>query len=214
MSEARRSEPLVLSALSSTATIQPGDLALALWVLSTPDPPSRVVLPSSLVVRHRCRLGPGRGRLRRPFRRRREGRPRPQHRREARRPLERHHECDLDLRARPGHASRAARPVRAMGPPGVHLRGRAGDPGPSDSRRRHARQAGRAGGNTTRAGAGLRPRHLIWRSPGTPTPACRLSPIGHSARSTPAIQARHGHRRPRGVTTGIPAPAVAPGHPG
>ena len=53
MSEARRSEPLVLSALSSTATIQPGDLALALWVLSTPDPPSKVVLPSSLVVRRR-----------------------------------------------------------------------------------------------------------------------------------------------------------------
>ena len=48
-------------------------------------------------------------------------RPRPQHRREARRPLERHHECDLDLRARSGHASRAARPVRAMGPPGVHV---------------------------------------------------------------------------------------------
>ena len=53
MSEARRSEPLVLNALSSTATIQPGDLALALWVLSTPDPPSKVVLPSSLVVRRR-----------------------------------------------------------------------------------------------------------------------------------------------------------------
>ena len=53
MSEARRSEPLVLSALSSTATIQPGDLALALWVLSTPDPPCKVVLPSSLVVRRR-----------------------------------------------------------------------------------------------------------------------------------------------------------------
>ena len=53
MLEARSSEPLVLSALSSTATIQPGDLALALWVLSTPDPPSKVVLPSSLVLRRR-----------------------------------------------------------------------------------------------------------------------------------------------------------------
>ena len=53
MSEVRSSEPLILSTLSSTATIQPGDLALALWVLSTPDPPSRVVLPSSLVVRRR-----------------------------------------------------------------------------------------------------------------------------------------------------------------
>ena len=53
MSEACSSEPLVLSALSSTATIQPGDLALALWVLSTPDPPSKVVLPSSLVLRRR-----------------------------------------------------------------------------------------------------------------------------------------------------------------
>ena len=53
MSEARPSQPLVLSALSSTATIQPEDLALALWVLSAPDPPSKVVLPSSLVVRRR-----------------------------------------------------------------------------------------------------------------------------------------------------------------
>ena len=53
MSEARSSQPLVLSALSSTATIQPEDLALALWVLSTPDPPSKVVLPSSLVARRR-----------------------------------------------------------------------------------------------------------------------------------------------------------------
>ena len=49
MSEARSSQPLVLSALSSTATIQPEDLALTLWVLSTPEPPSKVVLPSSLV---------------------------------------------------------------------------------------------------------------------------------------------------------------------
>ncbi len=53
MSEARPSQPLDLSALSSTATIQPADLALALWVLSTPDPPSKVVLPSSLLVRRR-----------------------------------------------------------------------------------------------------------------------------------------------------------------
>lgn len=53
MPEACSSQPLVLSALSSTATIQPGDLALALWVLSTPNPPSKVVLPSSLVVRRR-----------------------------------------------------------------------------------------------------------------------------------------------------------------
>ena len=56
MSEARRSEPLVLSALSSTATIQPGDLALALWVLSTPDPPSKVNLTG-----YCCRLRPLRG---------------------------------------------------------------------------------------------------------------------------------------------------------
>jgi hypothetical protein len=53
MPEVCSSQPLVLSALSSTATIQPGDLALALWVLSTPNPPSKVVLPSSLVVRRR-----------------------------------------------------------------------------------------------------------------------------------------------------------------
>lgn len=53
MPEARSSQPLVLSALSSTATIQPEDLALALWVLSTPVPPSKVVLPSSLLVRRR-----------------------------------------------------------------------------------------------------------------------------------------------------------------
>ena len=49
----RPSEPLVLSGLGSTATIQPRDLALALWVLSAPDPPSKVVLPSSLVDRRR-----------------------------------------------------------------------------------------------------------------------------------------------------------------
>ena len=53
MSEARPSQPLVLSHLSSTATIQPRDLALALWVLSTSHPPSKVVLPSSLVIRRR-----------------------------------------------------------------------------------------------------------------------------------------------------------------
>ena len=52
MTEARPSQTLDLGALSS-ATIQPGDLALALWVLSTPDPPSKVVLPSSLVLRRR-----------------------------------------------------------------------------------------------------------------------------------------------------------------
>ena len=45
MSETRSSEPLVLSALSSTATIQPGDLALALWVLSTRTRRSRSCSP-------------------------------------------------------------------------------------------------------------------------------------------------------------------------
>lgn len=53
MTEARSSRPLDLSAFSSTATIQPEDLALALWVLSAPVPPSKVVLPSSLLVRRR-----------------------------------------------------------------------------------------------------------------------------------------------------------------
>ena len=50
---AQLSQPLVLSDLSSTATIQPEDLALALWVLNTPQPPSKVVLPSSLRIRRR-----------------------------------------------------------------------------------------------------------------------------------------------------------------
>ena len=53
MPKTRSSQPLDLSALSSTATIQPEDLALALWVLSTPNPPSKVVLPSSLLIRRR-----------------------------------------------------------------------------------------------------------------------------------------------------------------
>lgn len=46
-------QPLVLSGLSSTAAIQPYDLALALWVLIAPRPPSKLVLPSSLLVRRR-----------------------------------------------------------------------------------------------------------------------------------------------------------------
>ena len=50
---AQLSQPLVLSDLSSTATIQPEDLALALWVLGTPQPPSKVLLPSSLLIRRR-----------------------------------------------------------------------------------------------------------------------------------------------------------------
>ena len=51
--EALPGQPLVLSYLSSTATIQPRDLALALWVLSAPYPPSKIVLPSSSLVRRR-----------------------------------------------------------------------------------------------------------------------------------------------------------------
>ncbi len=51
--EAAPSQPLVLSELSETATIQPTDLALSLWMLSAPEPPSKVVLPSSLLVRRR-----------------------------------------------------------------------------------------------------------------------------------------------------------------
>ena len=47
------SQPLNLSGLAETATIQPQDLALALWVLSTPQPPPSIVLPDSLVVRRR-----------------------------------------------------------------------------------------------------------------------------------------------------------------
>ena len=50
---AQLSQPLVLSDLRSTATIHPEDLASALWVLSTPRPPSKVVLPSSLLIRRR-----------------------------------------------------------------------------------------------------------------------------------------------------------------
>ena len=50
---AQLSQPLVLSDLSLTATIQPEDLALTLWVLSTPQPPAKVVLPSSLLIRRR-----------------------------------------------------------------------------------------------------------------------------------------------------------------
>ncbi len=47
------SSPLDLSDSSSTATIQPADLVQVLWVLSTPQPPSKVVLPSSLLIRRR-----------------------------------------------------------------------------------------------------------------------------------------------------------------
>ena len=47
------SQPLNLSGLAETATIQPQDLALALWVLSTPKPPPSIVLPDSLAVRRR-----------------------------------------------------------------------------------------------------------------------------------------------------------------
>ena len=62
MSEACLSEPLVLSALSSTATIQPGDLALALWVLSTPDPPVQGRAP--LVAGAQTSAGPRRSGVR------------------------------------------------------------------------------------------------------------------------------------------------------
>lgn len=47
------SQPLDLSGLVDTATIQPEDLALALWVLSVPKPPPKIILPQSLLVRRR-----------------------------------------------------------------------------------------------------------------------------------------------------------------
>ena len=47
------SQPLDLTSLAETATIQPHDLALALWVLSVPQPPSRIILPESLLIRRR-----------------------------------------------------------------------------------------------------------------------------------------------------------------
>ena len=47
------SQPLDLRQLSETAAIQPKDLELALWMLSTPQPPPEVILPSSLGVRRR-----------------------------------------------------------------------------------------------------------------------------------------------------------------
>lgn len=50
---AEPSQPLDLTGLADTATIQPGDLAHALWVLSTPKPPSKVVLPESQKIRRR-----------------------------------------------------------------------------------------------------------------------------------------------------------------
>ena len=53
MSEARLSQPLNLSTLSSTPTIQMEDLKQALWLLSTQDLPPKVVLPSSPIIRRR-----------------------------------------------------------------------------------------------------------------------------------------------------------------
>lgn len=47
------SEPLDLTSLANTATIQPEDLTLALWLLSVPEPPSAITLPRSLQVRRR-----------------------------------------------------------------------------------------------------------------------------------------------------------------
>lgn len=47
------SQPLDLSGLGDTATIQPGDLAHALWVLGTPQPPSKIILPGSQRIRRR-----------------------------------------------------------------------------------------------------------------------------------------------------------------
>lgn len=49
----RASEPLDLTHLAATATIQPEDLVHALWVLSTPQPPSKIVLPKSQKIRRR-----------------------------------------------------------------------------------------------------------------------------------------------------------------
>lgn len=50
---AEPSQPLDLTGLADTATIQPGDLAHALWVLSTPKPPSKIVLPEPQKIRRR-----------------------------------------------------------------------------------------------------------------------------------------------------------------
>ena len=50
---AEPSQPLDLSSLQDTATIQPGDLAHALWVLGTPQPPSKIILPVSQKIRRR-----------------------------------------------------------------------------------------------------------------------------------------------------------------
>ena len=48
-----RSNALDLTELGGTATIQPRDLGLTLWVLSTPEPPSRILLPEALMLRRR-----------------------------------------------------------------------------------------------------------------------------------------------------------------
>ena len=53
LSDANRSQSLDLSESNPTATIQPRDLAQALWVLSAPKPPTKIILPSSLLVRRR-----------------------------------------------------------------------------------------------------------------------------------------------------------------
>ncbi len=50
---AEPSQPLDLTSLAVTATIQPEDLVHALWVLGAPRPPSKILLPESLVVRRR-----------------------------------------------------------------------------------------------------------------------------------------------------------------
>lgn len=50
---AEPSRPLDLTGLGDTATIQPQDLAHVLWVLSTPKPPSKIILPESQKIRRR-----------------------------------------------------------------------------------------------------------------------------------------------------------------
>lgn len=50
---AEASQPLDLRGLVHTATIQPEDLALSLWVLSAPEPPPKIILPGSLLIRRR-----------------------------------------------------------------------------------------------------------------------------------------------------------------
>ena len=47
------SRPLDLAGLGGTATIQPDDLVLTLAVLSSREPPSKILLPPSLLVRRR-----------------------------------------------------------------------------------------------------------------------------------------------------------------